>query len=333
MSHHAKPRGFISCLAWQRAMPALGLVLVGFALAGRPLLSGDTRATVAKRPAPPEVEIHLTDGSTLKVALREGHIGLETRYGKLLIPVADIRRIEFSQRLSDDVRRRVETAIADLGSKEYRRRQAASAALLTLGEKGYPALFGAAKSGDQETARRAEQILEKLRAAIPAENLEIRPDDVVYTADCKIAGRITASSLRVKTLAFGEQSLRLEDMRSLRSLGATGPQTAALEVLPDPGNLMAFQAQIGKTFAFRVTGPAPAQAGGVYGTDVYTMDSSLALAAVHAGIVQPGQTGVVRVTILGQQPGFQASLRHGVMSSPYGTWAGFRIEPPRARPR
>ena len=71
---------------------------------------------------------------------------------------------------------------------------------------------------------------------------------------------------------------------------------------------------------------------GVWGTDIYTMDSTLAQAAVHAGVLRPGQSGLVRVTILGPQPGFQGTLRNGVSSHDYGAWAGFRIEQPRSRP-
>ncbi len=62
--------------------------------------------------------------------------------------------------------------------------------------------------------------------------------------------------------------------------------------------------------------------GFVWGTDTYTLDSSLALTAVHAGVLKTGQTGVVRVKILGPQAGFQGSTRNGVTSMPYGFYNG-----------
>jgi hypothetical protein len=55
-------------------------------------------------------------------------------------------------------------------------------------------------------------------------------------------------------------------------------------------------------------------------------DSALAVAAVHAGALQPGKTGTVRVTIVGIQPNFQSSVRNGVMSGAWGQWTGFRVE-------
>src|SRR5262249_20100063 len=76
-------------------------------------------------------------------------------------------------------------------------------------------------------------------------------------------------------------------------------------------------------------------AGPVWGTDVYTDDSILAAAAVHAGILQEGQTGVVKVTILPGQQSYQGTTRHGVASMPYLRWDGsFRVEagrPPEPR--
>ena len=69
----------------------------------------------------------------------------------------------------------------------------------------------------------------------------------------------------------------------------------------------------------RVTG---AVQGSLWGTDTYTLDSTLALAAVHAGVVRPGQNGVVKVTILAPQAAFQGSQRNGVTSSHYGNYPG-----------
>ena len=76
---------------------------------------------------------------------------------------------------------------------------------------------------------------------------------------------------------------------------------------------------IGATYYFRLTGDT---AGSVWGTDVYTGDSALAAAAVHAGLVKPGETSVVRVTVEQPLTQYQGSLRFGITSfdfGPYGT--------------
>ena len=52
----------------------------------------------------------------------------------------------------------------------------------------------------------------------------------------------------------------------------------------------------------------------MWGTDVYTADASLAAAAVHAGVLKVGQTGIVKVTTIPQQPSFEGLLpqRHSI---------------------
>jgi hypothetical protein len=292
------------------------------------------------QPAAGAVEIRFVDGSTMKLLLRETKIELETEYGRLLIPVTDIQRIEFGLRMSDEIRKKIDAAIGGLASADFRRRQAASADLFALKDKAYPALVRAAEGKDVEASRRAQEIVDKIREAQPPdEPLEIPPYDVIHTASSKVAGKIKLDSLRVTTLPFGDQQAKLADMRSLQSQSAlrNDQPAAGASILPDPGTPGMYANQVGKTLSFRVTGPQPGIAGqmGVFGNDVYTMDSFLAGAALHAGVVRPGQTAVIRVTILGLQQGFPAAQRNGVMSHPYGPWNGFRIEQPKgaAAPR
>jgi hypothetical protein len=80
----------------------------------------------------------------------------------------------------------------------------------------------------------------------------------------------------------------------------------------------------GTTYYFRVTG---ATEGSVWGTDVYTGDSSLALAAVHAGAVKPGETAVVRVTVTRPLNHYQGSVRNGVTSHDYERYGtAYRVD-------
>jgi hypothetical protein len=266
------------------------------------------------------VEVRCIDGSTLNLTVLDECIELNTPYGKLLIPVRDIERIEVAFRNPEDVTRRVEAAIADLGKADFPSREAASATLLELRERAYPALLKAEKSRDAEVVRRARELLEKIRDEVPEERLKFHPHDVVYTAESKNTGRIASATLKVRTSQFGEQQLKLSDVLEVRSPSASEPDAA--NVLPDPGPLSteAFIGHVGKVFAFRVTGRV---AGGwIWGSDIYTLDSTLATAAVHAGVLKPGQTGIVRVKILGQQPGFTSTTRNGVTSQAYGPWNG-----------
>jgi hypothetical protein len=272
---------------------------------------------------PTKVEILCMDGSILKLTVLDEKLELVTSFGKLLIPVAEIVQIEFGRRIPEEVAKKIKAAEVNLGSADFKVRSAATADLASAGEWAYAALLEAAKHPDPEVARRAEELLTKLRLAVPAEHLEIRDYDVVHTAKDKINGQLTAPALKVKTSQFGEQLLRLSDIRSLVIL--TGVKTAAAgSPLADPGSLAAFQGQVGKTLVVRVTGAKPGT-GLAWGTDVYTLDSALSVVAVHAGILKPGQTGLMRVTLIGKVQGFLASTKNGIVSSGYGPSAGFRV--------
>lgn len=59
---------------------------------------------------------------------------------------------------------------------------------------------------------------------------------------------------------------------------------------------------------------AMADAGPVYGTDVYTGDSNIAAAAVHAGLLASGQTGVVTIDFIPGIATYVATKRNGVTS-------------------
>jgi hypothetical protein len=104
----------------------------------------------------------------------------------------------------------------------------------------------------------------------------------------------------------------------VRSPNAIEPEPK--NVLPNPGSLTTLRGHIGKTYFFRVTGAI--QGGIIWGTDMYTLDSRLATAAVHAGVLKPGATGIVKVKILDAQPAFQGSTRFGITSNSYPGYPG-----------
>lgn len=94
---------------------------------------------------------------------------------------------------------------------------------------------------------------------------------------------------------------------------------------PDPGTLVDFHDSIGRTLLFAVVGTGIDM--GIYGSNPYTADSSLASTAVHSGVLQPGESGVVTVTILPGQQIYAGSLRNGVTSGSCGQHSlSYRIE-------
>lgn len=285
-------------------------------------MSGPTPAAQvpSARPAGVEVEVRCLDDSTVKLKLLDDRLELQTRYGKMDIPTADIRRIDFATRTPPDVAARISLLISNLNHPDFDAREKATAELREYRERAYLPLLKAVKHPDPEVSRRAEETVRYLQQKFPAGQLDIRENDVVYTDDSKITGKLLATAVRVQTFMFGEQTLRLADIRSLRSASGIAAEEVA-NAPPAPANMMSFQNQYGKEAVFTVTAPQPGGQGmGVWGTDVYTLDSNLGAAAVHAGVVQPGHVGVVRVRVVASPPQYSGSLRNGVGSAPYGSY-------------
>jgi hypothetical protein len=95
--------------------------------------------------------------------------------------------------------------------------------------------------------------------------------------------------------------------------------------LYNSGDLRSLETRIGEAFFFQVTGETH---GALWGTDIYTSDSSLGFACVHAGVLKPGESGVVKVTMVTPLAIFQGSSQNGVVSHSWTTgWSGaFTVE-------
>jgi hypothetical protein len=92
-----------------------------------------------------------------------------------------------------------------------------------------------------------------------------------------------------------------------------------------PADLQSLQSRIGESFFFQVTGNLH---GPLWGTDNYTSDSNLGTACVHAGLLQDGELGVVKVRIVKPIPVFRGCSRNGVNSRDWTTgWPGaYQVE-------
>lgn len=141
--------------------------------------------------------------------------------------------------------------------------------------------------------------------------------------------KVAIDKLRVIADLYAASN-RLDDVTAVRqiiadmqaNLPALDNQAAAR---PDPGSLFEYRNRVGQSFVFEITGSTN---GTVWGTDLYTDDSSLATAAVHAGLVLPGQRANVKVVIFPGALAYTGSARNGIASNPYQQWEGsFRFQP------
>lgn len=81
-----------------------------------------------------------------------------------------------------------------------------------------------------------------------------------------------------------------------------------------------FRGRDGSRFVY--TCPADGEAGSIWGTDVYTDDSSVCTAGVHVGLITLAGGGNVTIEMRPGQDSYTASTRNGITSLPYPAWYG-----------
>ena len=84
-----------------------------------------------------------------------------------------------------------------------------------------------------------------------------------------------------------------------------------------PPNTIGLADTVGASYYFRIRG---LDSGPLWGTSIYTGDSLLGVAAVHAGLVKQNETAIIRVTAVAPPKQFQGSTRHGITSHDFGRY-------------
>jgi hypothetical protein len=186
-----------------------------------------------EKPAPQEessdVQVQFANGSSVRLSVLHDKIEVQTRYGLLAVPLKEIQRIDFGVRLPAAVERKVDAAIAKLGSARHGDREAGERELLALAGQGYPALLKAVKHPDKEVSRRAGHVLGLLRERLPDKELRDREDDIIATPGFTIVGRIAPGTLKASSEYFGAVQLQLAQMRQLRSLRGSGEHDVVID--------------------------------------------------------------------------------------------------------
>ena len=176
----------------------------------------------------------------------------------------------------------------------------------------------------------------------------VPPDDAKKVmTDLEKDLKAIEAKVRKEAMARFEKSLKqLQDLQDAYMKAAKKDDAAAVaglikhlkqeivvlaldvKVVEDPGTLVAYRGKTDEVFYIKVIGTTD---GEVWGSGVYTDDSKLSTAAVHAGLVKAGETGVVKVTILAGQASYTGTTENEVTTAEYGEWEGsFKVEAVKA---
>lgn len=136
-------------------------------------------------------------------------------------------------------------------------------------------------------------------------------------------------SVRLMLLAFGiallspaamesnttvSQSSKLTQM----TIGETNPIATSQPIAWDD-TATGLRSRLDQDFS--LTCPASGRIGSVWGTDIYTDDSSICSAAVHAGLISTHDGGKVTIRIRPGEDSYAGTNRNGFRSSSYGSWS------------
>jgi len=144
--------------------------------------------------------------------------------------------------------------------------------------------------------------------------IEIRPDAGAYNGSTR--NRITSNNYGAWNGAYVIVGAVPTD---------PGVSAAAAPAGSDPWSL---SANVNRTWVgaqYEYNCPAHGQPHQVWGTDVYTDDSSVCTAAVHAGLITVAKGGKVTIQMVDGQPSYRGSTRHGIKTAQYGAWGGSYI--------
>jgi hypothetical protein len=222
---------------FQRLIPTAALVAVlGWAASAQPPVK-DAKSDAdpkfepktAPKTDPATFELRLKDDTVIKVVLLDPSVGVVTKYGKLSIPAAELRRLEFGFRYPEGLEAKIDKWITDLGAPEFRTREDAEQMLADVGHYAIPTLRRSVKSQDPEVVRRAQAVLKFVEGKLGEGRPELRDYDVVETAEFTAKGRLELDALKVRTKYFGDATVKLTDIKSFRSVGSAANSEFALD--------------------------------------------------------------------------------------------------------
>ena len=194
-------------------------------------------------------------------------------------------------------------------------------------------IIGEAEAAVADVRRQSERAVAAVRDQADREiaAIRVKADADAATAQRDAAGQLSPllrdlfgrlKTVQAECLRTGDLDGALAVRSRLRTLRGD-----LFGVQPDPGNLTDFgPSDIGKVLLFEIVGEGDSDH--CWGTDLYTADSRLCVAAVHVGAVRPNERALVRVTLFdGNELLFEGSERYGVRSRDYGNYTvAFTVE-------
>ena len=188
--------------------------------------SSDDDEQGSERPAPDPiddqlVQLELWDGSTISGKLEVESLDIETSYGRLTVPIGQIKKVLPGLQSYPELKSRIDTLVESLGDKDFDVRESSQRELSGMGVMVLNLLEGYQNQGSAEQKKRLKEILVELQAI--ADDLldsgefdserTLSQKDTIVTREFTIVGAIQTTDFLLQT-KFGDLTVKLNDIKA-----------------------------------------------------------------------------------------------------------------------
>jgi LCCL domain len=149
-------------------------------------------------------------------------------------------------------------------------------------------------------------------------SLLLAPAIVLLAAACSSGASPTPTAVPATPTAAPASPTEEAEATSSPAEATATPDTTVRDAWRASANL--HRTHIGDEFEYDC--PPGGETFNIWGTDVYTDDSSVCTAAVHVGVITVAEGGSVTIQVRPGEDEYEESERNGVTSNPYGPWGG-----------
>ncbi|HMP80327.1 MAG TPA: hypothetical protein PKD54_12810 [Pirellulaceae bacterium] len=179
-------------------------------------------------PGPREVRLHLWDGSIVAGDIGIDAIHIETRFGRLQVPISNILNFRPGLQNVPTLNDRINLWVEELGDRDFQVRELARRQLSAMGMllRNHIRTFDDGGSAERKKHLAAlveeiESLAEESEYVSGGDSVPLDQEDTVTTGEFTIVGRIVENEFELST-KYGLLKLRLEDIkRADRSWGQT----------------------------------------------------------------------------------------------------------------
>jgi len=202
-----------------------------------PAAAPDTQPDATKEEIDPRIiRLHLSDGSVISGKLKITALEIDTRFGRLSVPIEQIRYIKPGLDSRPKLREQVSGWLEQIASSNVEERKAASAQLTKLGPMVLQLLTELKHDASAVRAAEARAIIERIQENLDREMIDasdLTTQDVVATSAFTITGKIVPKSFALDS-DFGDLNMALADvMKADRDTGEPEEERKSLSVSQD----------------------------------------------------------------------------------------------------